>query len=270
MRTSEGPARSQMPYIHIPLLSSWDPAQYICHSSFKSKESKAWARMIMCFKSKDYYFYRTFLGSKSPVPSTSTGHLVLMSTKLPHVSIQPPHHKCSNRAHILLMDTQTRPSHPPELFPKAGKGNQKMERVIYSLSRKKKILPLFIDWSLLLGESHCYDLIQVWTYSPFLGTLGKTCFIVFSFWYFERQVINPLFALISSILTWTTRAIHILCPVNTLPATTVYTKMICFCLSFFHTTLRSLWAQGCSFFLSVSLSFRSWYVASDILNSIEL
>lgn len=80
-------------------------------------------------------------------------------------------------------------------------------RVRNSLSRKKSIL---VSWSHLTGFHHgwSHDLIHLWASSPFLGSLGKMCFIVFSFWNFERWAIikSPPFLLIlmSSVLTCTT------------------------------------------------------------------
>ena len=100
MRMMSGPLKCQMPFIYDPvcvypleILHSGSGSPY-----FKDEETEAWVSMIMSFTSKDYYFSRTFLGSKSPVLSTLSGCWELMSTKLLHVLIQPPRRKCQQQS----------------------------------------------------------------------------------------------------------------------------------------------------------------------------
>lgn len=172
----------------------------------------------MSFKSKDYYFGRTFLGSKSPLLSTSSGCWEIMSMKLPNVLIQPPHHKCQwQSSHPPHRHTTMVESSASTLPQRLGNGVRTW-RVRHSLSRKKSIL---VSWSHLLTEFHhgwSHDLIHLWASSPFLGSLGKMCFIVFSFWNFERWAIiksPPLSFNLDVICSHMhNRAIHVLCAIQ--------------------------------------------------------
>lgn len=99
-RRMSGPLKCQMLFIYDPIC--FYPLE-ILHSGydspyFKDEETEAWASMIMSFTSKDYYFSRTFLGSKSPVLPTLSGCWELMSTKLLHVLIQPPRCNCQQQS----------------------------------------------------------------------------------------------------------------------------------------------------------------------------
>lgn len=88
------------------------------HPYFRDKGTEAWASMIMRFKSKDYWFCKTCLGSASPVLPAAWGCWQIRSIKLLRVWIQAPHLRASIRAHVLLTDTHTWSNHPPPLFPK--------------------------------------------------------------------------------------------------------------------------------------------------------
>lgn len=129
------------------------PLESLCsryhHPYFRDKGTEAWASMIMRFKSKDYWFCKTCLGSASLVLPTAWGCWQIRSIKLLRVWIQAPHLRASIRTHILLMDIHLVES-PTSTFPKGlGKGIR-IWSVINSLSRTRRILFLFIDGRHLL------------------------------------------------------------------------------------------------------------------------
>ena len=115
------------------------PLEILCsgyhHPYWKDEKTEAWTSMIMCFKSKDYYFYRTFLGSKSP----GSFHFIRLLGDYEHQVTACPHSTPTSQVPITELasphkHTNTAEASTSTLPRRLGKGIRTW-RVINSLSR---------------------------------------------------------------------------------------------------------------------------------------